>query len=100
MNASICPPGDRETSTTGFLPTPGREAEQRLRQSSYLALRDVTCTDIDGVVHLGGRLPSYYLKQIAQEVASGVEGVGHVVNRIQVLAPARLDGPSNILVKG
>ena len=31
-----------------------------------------------------GFLPSYYLKQIAQETALGVEGVHHVVNRIKV----------------
>ncbi len=42
------------------------------------------CPTSDGVVCLMGFLPSYYLKQVAQEIASGVEGVRHVVNRIKV----------------
>jgi hypothetical protein len=39
------------------------------------------------VIYLRGRLPSYYLKQVAQETVGGVKGVRHVVNRIEVCAP-------------
>jgi hypothetical protein len=38
---------------------------------------------------LRGRLPSQYLKQVAQTLASGVEGVGRVVNLIKVSVRAR-----------
>jgi osmotically-inducible protein OsmY len=65
-----------------------REAEERFRESSYLAVRTISCTVGDGVIHLHGSLPSYYLKQVAQELASSVEGVRQVINRIEVFAPA------------
>ena len=41
------------------------------------------------MAYLHGCLPSYYLKQLAQEIAAGVEGVRLVVNKIEVTAPAR-----------
>ncbi len=65
-----------------------REAEERFRESSYLAVRTISCTVGDGVIHLHGSLPSHYLKQVAQELASSVEGVHRVINRIEVFAPA------------
>ncbi len=43
----------------------------------------------DDVVYLHGRLPSYFLKQVAQEIAAGVEGVRLVINRIDVRRQAR-----------
>jgi osmotically-inducible protein OsmY len=74
-------------------PPPGRrierEAEDRLRRRGYLALWDVSCDARDGVVRLRGRVPSYYLKQVAQAEAAEVEGVRRVVNRIEVTAPSR-----------
>lgn len=64
-------------------------AEERLWSSGYLSLRDVACVACDDVLYLHGRLPSYFLKQLAQEIAAGVEGVRRVINRIDVLRPAR-----------
>lgn len=64
-----------------------RTAEERLRDSGYFALRDVVCMAYEDVVYLHGRLPSYFLKQLAQEIAAGVEGVRRVINRIDVLRP-------------
>jgi hypothetical protein len=64
-------------------------AESRLRSNAYLALRNVTCTFDRGVLTLAGWLPTYYLKQLAQEVVAGVDGVEQVVNRIEVLTPGR-----------
>lgn len=64
-----------------------RTAEERLRSSGYLALRDVACLARDDEVYLHGRLPSYFLKQLAQEITAGVEGVRRVINRIDVLRP-------------
>jgi hypothetical protein len=64
-----------------------REAENRLRQSGYLVLRDVSCRAGGGVVSLHGCLPSYYLKQLAQEIVAGVAGTRLIVNRIEVFVP-------------
>jgi osmotically-inducible protein OsmY len=74
-----------------------RTAEDRFRASGYLALRDISCIASDGVAYLHGCLPSYYLKQLAQEIAAAVEGVSLVVNKIEVKAPARTNGavPAN-----
>ncbi len=70
-----------------------REAEERFRESSYLAVRTISCTVGDGVIHLHGSLPSHYLKQVAQELASSVEGVRQVINRIEVFAPSAQGRP-------
>ncbi len=63
-------------------------AESRLRQNAYLALKNISCEFHDGVLTLQGCVPTYYLKQVAQEVVAPVEGVERVENRIEVLAPA------------
>jgi osmotically-inducible protein OsmY len=42
------------------------EARAALNQSAYPAVRQVKCICRDGEVVLTGRVPSYYLKQIAQ----------------------------------
>jgi BON domain len=65
-----------------------RKAEQILGRSGYLALRKVSCFAGRDELYLHGCLPSHYLKQLAQEIALGVEGVRRVINRISVLTPA------------
>ena len=70
-------------------PSLGERAEARLRANAYLALKNVTCEDRDGVLTLRGCLPSYYLKQVAQTAVAGLEGVRQVVNRIQVVTMRR-----------
>jgi osmotically-inducible protein OsmY len=68
--------------------SPKAEAERRLRGNPYLALKNVSCGWLDGVLVLRGCLPSYYLKQIAQEAVAGLEGVQRIDNQIQVVTPA------------
>jgi osmotically-inducible protein OsmY len=63
--------------------------ECRLRGSPYLALRDVGCAYRDGVLTLRGCLPTYYLKQMAQEVSAVVEGVRSIANEIEVIGTRR-----------
>lgn len=63
-------------------------AERRLRRNPYLALKNVSCQWLGGVLVLRGCLPSYYLKQVAQEAVASVEGVGRIDNQIQVVTPA------------
>jgi osmotically-inducible protein OsmY len=63
-------------------------AERCLRRNPYLALKNVSCDCRDGVLVLRGCLPSYYLKQVAQEVVARLEGVEAIDNQIQVVTPA------------
>jgi osmotically-inducible protein OsmY len=61
-------------------------AERGLRSSRYSALKHVSCDYQGGVLTLRGCLPTYYLKQIAQEVvAHQIEGVKRLENQIQVV---------------
>ena len=64
------------------------EAERALHCGPYPALKKLSCDYQGGVLVLRGCLPTYYLKQIAQEVVSHqVDGVGRLENRIQVVRP-------------
>jgi hypothetical protein len=64
-------------------------AERALRGGPYPALKRLSCDCREGVLVLRGCLPSYYLKQVAQEVvAHQVQGVGRIDNQIQVVTPA------------
>jgi BON domain len=69
------------------------EARSLLRTSSYSALREISCVADDGALYLRGRVPSHYLKQLAQELASRVDGVRLVKNLIEVTAQAAIDRP-------
>jgi hypothetical protein len=73
---------------TGIVPRPPVVDRVNLtfRQSSYAPLREVSADEIDGTIVLTGRVPSYYLKQIAQVVAGAVEGVRRLENRTVVAA--------------
>jgi hypothetical protein len=65
------------------------EAERALRCGLYPALRNLSCDYQGGALVLRGNLPSYYLKQVAQEVvAHQVAGVSRLDNQIQVVRPA------------
>ena len=69
---------------------PVARAERELGSNSYLALRRVRCQYLSGTLTLVGRLPSYYLKQMAQTAVSHLDGVARIDNRIEVLpAPRR-----------
>ncbi len=65
------------------------KAESRLRDQSHRALKNIRCTCVDGVLTLHGRLPTHYLKQIAQAVAALTEGIEKIDNRIEVIGPGR-----------
>ncbi len=68
-------------------------AERRLRSNPYLALKNVTCEWLGGVLVLRGCLPSYYLKQVAQGVVPRLDGVAAVDNQIHVVTPASRSAP-------
>ena len=60
-------------------------AENLLHQSHHLALRRVWCEMEGESLVLHGRLPSYFLKQMAQSTVAQAEGVQHIVNEIEVI---------------
>jgi len=57
---------------------------QELSQTGYPALQSLRLHCDGGAVTLDGEVPSYFLKQIAQDVVQRVPGVEEVVNRIKV----------------
>jgi osmotically-inducible protein OsmY len=65
----------------------GLLAEERLQASSYHLLQRVRCFSEGGTLILTGSLPSYFLKQMAQETVAPLPGVDQVVNQIQVVRP-------------
>ena len=65
-------------------PTSAQAALRRLGRSCHRQVRQVTCRYHEGVLLLYGRVPSYYLKQLAQEAVREIEGVEEIINRIEV----------------
>jgi hypothetical protein len=84
-------PARADPATPARTPQPGlkESAEGCLRRHPYLDLKQVSCDSQGGVLVLRGRLPTYYLKQVAQEVvAHQVQGVERIDNQIRVVTPA------------
>src|SRR5687767_10328168 len=74
------PPAETTPEGAGLIELIG----SRLRAHPYLILRGITCEYHDGVLVLRGRVPSYYLKQIAQSLAARADGVERIDNQIEV----------------
>jgi hypothetical protein len=64
---------------------PQELAERCLRRLPYRTLRWVTCDVKEGVLILRGRVPTYYLKQLAQTSVARVPGLKAITNNIEVL---------------
>ena len=82
-------PPQAEPATFGGTPAApasdvASEVRRRLGDSSYCFLRAVRCEFADGTLTLSGRVPSFYLKQIAQTLGHKVDGVERIVNLIDV----------------
>lgn len=60
-------------------------ADQVLRQSPIPALRKLSVAETDHDVILSGSVPSYYLKQLAQETIMPVLGCRELYNRVLVV---------------
>jgi osmotically-inducible protein OsmY len=58
---------------------------QALRASGHPTLRTLEVTACRQLVILKGRVPSYYVKQLAQVVAMEVVGVQDLLNELQVV---------------
>jgi osmotically-inducible protein OsmY len=74
---------------THRLPGIAGTAELRLRSSSYQALKAITCEYHDGVLILEGSVPSFYQKQVAQELVASLGGVQQIDNRLVVQSAIR-----------
>jgi len=59
--------------------------ECALRSSGYGSLRSVSVAASAGVVVLGGRVSSYYLKQVAQAAVLAVPGAHQIRNGLAVV---------------
>lgn len=47
-------------------------------------LHGVSCETVDGKVVLSGKVRSFYLKQLAQEILRKIDGIGSIDNRLEV----------------
>ena len=64
--------------------SPAVRANSILQSSSYHSIRQVSCSFQNGVLMIDGSLPSFHMKQLAQDALRGIEGVDKIVNRIEV----------------
>jgi osmotically-inducible protein OsmY len=69
--------------------TLGDRVRDRLDQSGHAAMRLVSCSVEQGRLRLSGRTRTYYLKQLAQEIARATPGVTEIANDIRVRAAER-----------
>lgn len=59
-------------------------AQERLRASSFVAIRGLTCDVHEGMLTLRGRLPNFYTKQMALSLLTDLEGVEEITDRVEV----------------
>ena len=78
---------EREIGLSHERPVVQLEAQSRLYKSGYPELRLVSCDFHEGALTLRGRVSSFYLKQLAQELIRPLDGAGEVCNRLEVAAP-------------
>jgi len=60
------------------------EADKRLQQSLYPELRRVLCNYRHGIMTLYGVVSSFHVRQIAQELVQGLEGIEIIDNQLVV----------------
>ena len=72
---------------------PAIAAQGRLYAIDYGSFRNVCCDEENGAAVLRGCVPSWYLKQLAQEVVRRTAGVTTIVNELDV-AGLRKPAPS------
>ncbi len=67
------------------------EVRERLTRCVYAAVfRKVTWQYMDHRLTLRGGVPSFYLKQLLQELLRGIEGVKSIVNDVDVVSATGL----------
>ncbi len=70
---------------TDLSTAPSEQAALALRQSTIPALRRLVVMGSETELVLSGRVPSYYIKQLAQEAILPHLGARQLVNRVVVV---------------
>ena len=65
--------------------TLAHKVAQSLVMNGYMSAKNFHCTSDGHTVHLVGTVPSFYVKAMAQTIASKVPEVRRVVNHLQVV---------------
>jgi len=65
------------------------EVEKRMVQSLYPELRRVLCNFKHGILTLYGVVSNLRVRQVAQELIQGIEGIEIIDNQLIVSIPAR-----------
>ena len=61
-----------------------QQVKQTLRETGYAGLQRVHCRVEDGIIELSGDVPSFYFKQLAQELLLALKHVQGVENHLCV----------------
>jgi hypothetical protein len=98
--ARLLPPQEQEFAWAKERRVVQAEAQSRLRNSGYYALRVVSCDFHEGVLTLRGQVPSFYLKQVAQELVRRLGSAEEVNNHLVVVLNGDGRETSQLLVYG
>jgi osmotically-inducible protein OsmY len=82
-----------QRTRSGYMPAATRSSlaeriERALRANGYPALRTIEVSVEGGRVVLKGRVPSYYMKQMAQSATLSIAGVKELCNEVEVVPTA------------
>ena len=72
-----------------------RQIRVELRRTNYAAMRGVEANVDGNTLNLSGHVLSYYMKQLAQEIARKVDSNLTIRNRLEVVTLPRSAAPSN-----
>ena len=72
------------SSAVMTVPCPANVAEQILHDSPYFAVQQLRCCFDQGVLTIAGRVPTFYLKQLAVLAVQKVAGVQQIRDSIEV----------------
>jgi hypothetical protein len=61
------------------------EAESRLHESIYSELHGIRCTYDHGILTLHGIVPSFYVRQIAQDLIEDLKGIQVIDNQLVIV---------------
>jgi hypothetical protein len=62
-------------------------AQQKLRESPYYFLKNLTCQFNEGVLTLHGDVPIFPLKHLAESIVGRIEGIHEIINCVEVVDP-------------
>lgn len=88
VSNDIPPSEDPLPQSLGIRPARAARIRQQvqlcLESSSYSPIRALRCRVVDGSLVIQGHVPSYHLKQVAQELVRALKPIDTIVNDIRV----------------